>query len=91
MWRLLGLGLLMLLVVSSAVQVVLVKHESRRLFAELQSMMEQRDRLLSDWGRLQLEESTFGAHRRVEAKARSEFDMQIPTNKALEIVVIDGP
>lgn len=74
----LGPLLLVALVMLSALAVVYSKHESRRLFVELQHLQDERDRMDIDWGRLQLEESTWAAHGRVEETARTRLGMLSP-------------
>lgn len=62
----------------SAVQVVLAQHQARRLFAELTSLQETRDRLNEEWGRLQLEQSTWATADRIERLARTKLHMTSP-------------
>lgn len=70
----------------SAVSVVYSKHQSRKLFIELQNIYKQIDELNIDWGRLQLEQSTWSSHGRVEKIAREKLQMTLP--KANEILYI---
>ena len=84
----LGILLLLALVVGSALGVVYAKHRSRTLFVELQSLHDARDRLNTEWGQLQLEQSTWATHGRIEALARERLGMRIP---APENVVIIRP
>ena len=44
--------------VLSALAVVYTKHESRRLFVELEQLTHERDELNIEWGQLQIEQST---------------------------------
>lgn len=81
-----GLLVLFLAVVGSALGVVYTEHQSRRLFAELQALQREQDRMNEEWGRLQLEQSTWATHGRVERAARAELDMHIP--KPHEVVII---
>jgi cell division protein FtsL len=69
---------LVLAVMASAVAVVYAKHENRKLFAELQALTEQRDRLEVDWSRLQIEQSTWSTHARVEQLGRGDMHMRNP-------------
>lgn len=71
----LGLGLL---VVASAVAAVYAKHETRKLYAELQVLERERDQLDMEWGQLQIEQSTWSTHSRVERMAREEIGMGEP-------------
>ena len=76
--RLATLVLLWLLVVVSALGVVVSKHESRKQFLALQTLEAERDQLAIEWGRLQLEQSSWATHGRVEQLARNKLKMKIP-------------
>jgi len=71
-------AILALAVLASALAVVRAKHENRRLFAELQVLDAQRDQLEVDWSRLQLEQSAWSSHARVEQLAREQMHMRSP-------------
>ncbi len=77
---------LILAVVLSAVAVVYSKHQSRKLFVELQALYQQIDELDIEWGRLQLEQSTWSSHGRIEEIARKKLNMTLP--KANDILYI---
>lgn len=77
---------LVLAVVLSAVAVVYSKHQSRKLFVELQALYQQIDELDIEWGRLQLEQSTWSSHGRIEEIARKKLNMTLP--KANDILYI---
>jgi len=77
--HLMAIGVLVVGVMISAVGVVLSKHHSRKLFVELQAQETERDELAVEWGRLQLEQSTWATHGRVEKLARERLQMSIPT------------
>lgn len=76
-------------VLISAVWVVKTKHQSRQLFVELEALTRERDRLQVDWGRLQLEESTWGTHSRVETLARTRLSLNRPTPQ--QVLVVEEP
>jgi cell division protein FtsL len=78
--------LLLVLVMSSAFAVIYSKHQSRKLFVEVQQLKKQMDALNVEWGRLQLEQSAWSAHGRIERIARNKSAMTIPL--ANEIVYI---
>lgn len=75
-----------LLVVTSAVASVYAKHESRKLYAELQVLQGERDRLEMEWGQLQIEQSTWSTHARVERMAREEIGMGEPRPEQLRML-----
>jgi cell division protein FtsL len=69
---------LVLLVMTSAIACVYAKHESRKLFTELQGLIDERDRMEVDWGRLQIEQGTWSTYARVEQVAREKMNMRLP-------------
>jgi cell division protein FtsL len=56
------------------------------LFSELQRQESSRDLLNIDWGRLQLEQSTWATHGRIERMAREELQMIVPGPEQLLVV-----
>lgn len=70
----------------TALGVVFSTHESRRLFVELQALQKVRDEMHAQWGRLQLEQSTWATHGRIERLANEKLDMVIPPPGAVVIV-----
>lgn len=70
------LALLLLAVMATAVDVALTRHDSRRMFAELQKLRQARMALDREWGQLLLEQATEGTHGRVEKIAREQLGMQ---------------
>lgn len=79
-------ALLLVLVIASAFAVIMSRHESRKLFVELEQLRKQVDELNVEWGRLQLEQSAWSAHGRIERIARKRLNMKLPA--ASEVVYI---
>lgn len=73
--------------VVSAVALIYTKHDSRKLFVELEQLTAQRDELNIEWGQLQIEQSTWARHARIEKVALDELSLTRP--KVTEIVVIE--
>ena len=73
--------------VVSAIALVYTKHESRKLFVELESLTNDRDALNIEWGQLQIEQSTWATHARIEKVAAD--DLQLTRPEATEIFVIE--
>jgi len=84
-WRLL-VAVLWVMVLGSSLGVVYAKHQARSKFNELQKLTQQRDELDIEWGQLQLEQSTWATHGRVERVARDDLRMVIPQASDLRIV-----
>jgi len=70
----------------TAVQVVVARHESRRLFIEIQALEQTRDKLNEEWGRLQLEQSTWATDARVESLSKTVLDMESPDMNAIVLI-----
>jgi cell division protein FtsL len=85
MGRLMVIGLA-IAVFTTALGVVFSTHESRKLFVELQGLQRVRDEMNAQWGRLQLEQSTWATHGRIERIANEKLDMVIPPPGAVVIV-----
>lgn len=80
------LPLLVVAVIVSALGVVYTKHQSRKLFVAVQGLEAERDEMNIEWGQLQLEQSTWATHGRVEDLAREQLKMTTPVQDAVVIV-----
>ncbi len=79
-------GALLLAVLGSALGVVYVQHQSRRLFVESQELQREADRLGVEWNMLQLEQAAWASHGRIERLARERLDMRIPSRDDVVIL-----
>jgi cell division protein FtsL len=75
--NLLLLGVLIL----CAIAVVTARHQARKLFMTLQAEQTKARDYDTDWGRLQLEISTWLMHNRVEEVARDRLGMAEPEGR----------
>jgi cell division protein FtsL len=75
--------------VISAIALVYTKHESRKLFVDLEQLTSERDELNIEWGQLQIEQSTWATHARIERVAAEELSLVRPG--PTEIYVIERP
>ena len=64
--------------VASALGVVASQHQARKLFSELEREQNRAHGLEVEWDQLQLEQSTWAAHARVEKIARERIGMRPP-------------
>lgn len=71
----------------SALALIYTKHESRKLFIELEQLTSERDELNIEWGQLQIEQSTWATHARIEKVAIEELSLARPATT--EIFVIE--
>jgi len=72
--------------VVAAIGVVHARHQHRQLFVELTRLVDERDELNIDFGRLQLEQATWAEANRIDQVARTRLGMKFP--EAGEIVVV---
>lgn len=70
--------LLLLVLVACALGLVTSQHKSRKLFSELEREQERARALEVEYGRLQLEASTWGQHARVERIAGAMLGLRAP-------------
>ncbi len=75
------------LCVISAIALVYTKHEARKIFVELEQLTTERDELNIEWGQLQIEQSTWATHARIERVALDELALKRP--KSTEIYLIE--
>ncbi len=82
-----GLVLAIALVcVVSAIALVYTKHESRELFIELETLSNERDELNIEWGQLQIEQSTWATHGRIEQVATEELRLERPATEQIYVI-----
>ncbi len=79
--------ILLALLTACALGLVTSQDKTRKLFAELEREQEQAKQLDVEWGQLQLEQSTWAMHARVEKIARERLHMSEPDAKRTQIVV----
>ena len=75
--------------VTSAMALIYTRHESRKLFVQLEALTQERDELNIEWGQLQIEQSTWSTHARIEQVATDDLALVRP--EATEIYVIRRP
>jgi cell division protein FtsL len=88
----LGLTLLLLATACAcALGLVSSQHKARKLFVELEHGQERARSLDVEYGQLQLEQSTWAMHARVEKIATGSLRMRAPEAKRTQIVVHGAP
>jgi len=75
--------------VLTSMALVYTKHESRKLFVELEGHTHERDDLNIEWGQLQIEQSTWATHARIERVATDDLSLVRP--ESTDIYVIERP
>jgi cell division protein FtsL len=69
---------LLAIVLASALGAVASQHKARKSFTEIEREQERMRQLEVEWGQLQLEQSTWAAHARIEKVARERLHMKPP-------------
>ena len=72
--------------VVSAVALIYTKHESRKLFVELEALTQGRDALSIEWGQLQIEQSTWAQHARIEQVAIQDLSLVRPESSDIFVI-----
>lgn len=80
------LAILLIANVGSAIGVIYARHRHRQLFVELNRLINARDELNIEFGRLQLEQATVAESNRVDQIARTRLGMKFP--EANDVVVV---
>lgn len=69
-------AVLITVVLISAMFVIYSKHNSRLLFVQLENLNTERDQMNTEWGQLQLEQSTWATDSRIEKLATEKLHMR---------------
>jgi len=76
--------------IACALSLVTSRHQARRVFVELERAQAEARGYETEYGQLQLEQSTWGMPARVEKIAREQQRMQLPSAARTEIVALPG-
>ena len=76
---------LLALLVMCGLALVTAQHQARKLYGALQKEQELEKQLEVEWGQLQLEQSTWATHARIEKIAARELRMRVPSRAQIQI------
>ncbi len=79
-----------LLLVLCALALVTSQHKARKLFSELAQEQDVARQIDVEWGQLQLEQSTWAMHARIEKIASSRLQMHVPVSARTRLVSAEG-
>ena len=74
------------ILVLCALMLVTSQHKARKLFVELQKQQEVAKQFEVEYGQLQLEQSTWAMHSRVEKIASNNLQMRVPPSTRVHLV-----
>ena len=83
--------MLLALLVLCALSLVTSRHQARKLFVELEREQTRTHAYETEFGQLQLEQSTWAMPVRVEKIAREQLKMQIPGPRRIEVIPGEAP
>ena len=78
--------ILLAVLVACALSVVTSQHTARKLYVDLQKEQDLAKQLGVEWGQLQLEQSTWAMHARVEKIASGQLRMRVPPPSRVQVV-----
>ena len=78
--------ILLAILVACALLVVTSQHKARKLYVELQKEQAIAKQLEVEWGQLQLEQSTWAMHARIEKIASGQLMMRVPPAARVQVV-----
>lgn len=81
---------LLLIVIVCAMGVITSQHKARKLFIELQKEDALTRKLDVEWGQLQLEQSTWAMHSRIENEASHKLGMQVAPANRTQVILAHG-
>ena len=77
---------LLAILIGCALALVTSQHRARKLYVELQKEQELARSLDVEWGQLQLEQSTWAMHARIEKVAAQSLGMRVPPANRIQMV-----
>ena len=80
--------LLVMIVVLCALGTVAANHRARKLVTAIERAQTHMRDLDVEWGQLQLEQSTWASHARIESIAHDKLQMRLPTPR--QIISVDA-
>jgi len=83
--------ILLAIAVACALGVITAQHTARTLFVDLESGQSAAQKLDEEFTRLQLEQGTWGTHKRVEAIAEKSLGMRLPGPDSTRVVTLPAP
>jgi cell division protein FtsL len=77
--------------IACALMLVTSQHQARKLYVELQKEQELAKQFEIEWGQLQLEQSTWAMHARIEKIAARNLGMRVPPASRVQVVPPASP
>ena len=78
--------ILLAVLIGCALALITSQHRARKLYVDLQKEQDLAKQLDVEWGQLQLEQSTWAMHARVERIAANALGMRVPPAARIQVV-----
>ncbi|MCF6287694.1 MAG: cell division protein FtsL [Proteobacteria bacterium] len=69
---------LIALILVVIIDYIYLQHETRNQFVELQGLIDEKNNLNANWGRLQIEHSYYVNNAKIEIQAKNQLGMKLP-------------
>jgi cell division protein FtsL len=80
---------LFFVLIAVALGVVTSQHKARKLYFELEQLQNIAKSYDTEYGQLQLEQSTWAMHSKVEEFATKKLQMQVPDAKRIQVISLE--
>jgi len=81
--------ILFFVLITVSLGVVTSQDKARKLYFELDQQQELAKKYDTEYGQLQLEQSTWAMHSRIEELASKRMQMQVPDAKRIQVISLD--
>jgi cell division protein FtsL len=81
--------ILFFVLIAVSLGVVTSQHKARKLYFELEQQQELTKKYETEYGQLQLEQSTWAMHSRIEELAAKKLQMQVPDAKRIQVISLE--
>jgi cell division protein FtsL len=75
---------------ATALGVITAQDKARKLYFELEQQEELTNTYQTEYGQLQLEQSTWAMHSRLEEYAQDKLHMQVPDMKHIQVINLEA-
>ena len=81
--------ILFFVLIAVSLSIVTSQHKARKLYFELEQQQELAKKYETEFGQLQLEQSTWAMHSRIEELAAKKMQMQVPDAKRIQVISLE--
>ena len=80
---------LFFVLITVSLSIVTSQHKARKLYFELEQQQNLTKNYETEFGQLQLEQSTWAMHSRIEELAAKKLQMQVPDAKRIQVISLE--